>query len=136
MPPEDPLQAALMCVPPPPPPNKKSCMQPCIKREREYRTVHTCEQTLCTMSHDMHVRNLHTTTCNLLVNFTTPTHSVLVIQVYKQITGVQFYKVFSHLYRVHTMFVCSYAQIDTLSLYVLLTLPVLMLLAVTSYFVV
>ena len=24
----------------------------------------------------MHVRNLHTTTCNLLVNFTTPTHSV------------------------------------------------------------
>ena len=34
------------------------------------------------------------------------------------------------------MFVCSYAQIDTLSLYVLLTLPVFMLLAVTSYFVV
>ena len=33
------------------------------------------------------------------------------------------------------MFVCSYAQIDTLSLsYVLLTLPVFMMLAITSYF--
>ena len=63
----------------------------------------------------MHVRNLHTTTCNLLVNFTTPTHSVSFkftsrLQVYR------FNKVFSHLYRVHTVFVCSYAQIDTLSL--------------------
>ena len=35
----------------------------------------------------MHVRNLHTTTCNLLVNFTTSTHSVS----FKFTSGLQVY---------------------------------------------
>ena len=43
----------------------------------------------------MHVRNLHATTCNLLVNFTTPTHSVS----FKFTSGLQMYSfnTFSHI---------------------------------------
>ena len=113
-----------------------ACYQEYIRREREYQTVHTCEQTLCTMSHDMHVRNLHTTTCNLLVNFTTPTHFVL----FKFTSRLHVYSFtkFSHICTEYTQ--CLYAvmhrSILSLSLYVLLTLPMFMLLAVTSYFVV
>ena len=93
-----------------------ACYQEYIRRERDYRIVHTCEQTLCTMERDMHVRNLHTTTCNLLVNFTTPTHSVS----FKFTSRLQVYSFtkFSHICTEYTqcLYVCSYAQIDTLSL--------------------
>ena len=80
------------------------------------------------------MRNLHTTTCNLLVNFTTPTHSVS----FKFTSRLQVYSFtkFSHICTEYTQ--CLYAVMHRLilflSLYVLLTLPVFMMLAATSYF--
>ena len=110
-----------------------ACYQKYIRRERE-SAVHTCEQTLCTMSHDMHVRNLHTTTCNLLVNFATPTHSVS----FKFTSRLQLYSYtkFSHICTEYTQYLYAVMHRSILSLslsYVLLTLPMFMLLAVISY---
>ena len=53
----------------------------------------------------MHVRNLHTTTCNLLVNFTTPTHSVS----FKFTSRLQVYSFtkYSHICKEYTQ--CLYA---------------------------
>ena len=69
----------------------------------------------------MHVRNLHTTTCNLLVNFTTPTHSVL----FKFTSRLQVYSFtkFSHictqcLYAVMHRSILSLCTLDTHCVYV------------------
>ena len=60
----------------------------------------------------MHVRNLHTTTCNLLVNFTTLTHSVS----FKFTSRLQVYSFtkFSHVCTEYTQ--CLYAVMHRLIL--------------------
>ena len=64
----------------------------------------------------MYMRNLHTTTCNLLLNFTTSTHFVS----FKFTSRLQVYSFtkFSHICTEFTqcLYAVTYAQIDTLSL--------------------
>ena len=66
----------------------------------------------------MHLRNLHTTTCNLLVNFTTPTHSVS----FKFTSRLQVYSFtkFSHVCTEYTQ--CLYAVMHRSILSLLCTL--------------
>ena len=62
----------------------------------------------------MHVRNLHTTICNLLVNFTTPTHSVS----FKFTSRLQVYSFtkFSHICTEYTQCLYSVMHRSILSL--------------------
>ena len=86
------------------------CKLPRVHEERE--SIELCKPVYiycvqCNKIIIMHVRNLHTTTCNLLVNFTTPTHSVP----FKFTSKLQVYNFtkFSHICTGYTQ--CLYAVI-------------------------
>ena len=80
------------------------------------------------------MRNLHTTTCNLLVNFTTPTHSVCRSSLQADYSCTVIQSFLTSVQSTHSVCMQLCTGRYSLSLYVLLTLPVFMMLAATSYF--